>query len=205
MNTVTLEQHLNTIDFAAIVTNAVEKLDWSLSRAQTAVKALREFYLLKSQYADLALSPSSEVDEVWHLHILNTRAYHKDCQVVFGEYLHHTPGIGKEENAEGWENYQRLSQLYLKTEEVEPGVIKAAAQAGCGSIVSAKCSKGHEQGSGFRSSARCGGFTMKRSRFGGRTDSSRCGRTLASQGGMDVSAPCAKAMDDGLGEKAGCR
>lgn len=30
----------------------------------------------------------------WHYHILDTRAYHKDCDTVFGHYLHHFPYFG---------------------------------------------------------------------------------------------------------------
>eukprot|EP01116_Phalansterium_solitarium_P017493 TRINITY_DN431_c0_g1_i1.p1 TRINITY_DN431_c0_g1~~TRINITY_DN431_c0_g1_i1.p1 ORF type:complete len:232 (+),score=15.46 TRINITY_DN431_c0_g1_i1:172-867(+) len=33
--------------------------------------------------------PDVEVDKIWHKHILQTRKYAEDCQLVFGEFLHH--------------------------------------------------------------------------------------------------------------------
>eukprot|EP00456_Euglypha_rotunda_P062656 TRINITY_DN527_c0_g1_i12.p1 TRINITY_DN527_c0_g1~~TRINITY_DN527_c0_g1_i12.p1 ORF type:complete len:187 (-),score=27.66 TRINITY_DN527_c0_g1_i12:23-583(-) len=38
-------------------------------------------------------SPSRVIDEVWHNHILDTRAYFHDSEVIFGKYLHHKPGF----------------------------------------------------------------------------------------------------------------
>jgi hypothetical protein len=33
--------------------------------------------------------PTKEVDQMWHQHILDTRAYHEDCNRVFGKMIHH--------------------------------------------------------------------------------------------------------------------
>ena len=33
--------------------------------------------------------PTIDIDLFWHQHILDTRAYAKDCQKVFGQFLHH--------------------------------------------------------------------------------------------------------------------
>jgi len=38
---------------------------------------------------------SKDVDEFWHTHILQTMKYHRDCETVFGKYLHHNPHVGK--------------------------------------------------------------------------------------------------------------
>lgn len=35
--------------------------------------------------------PTVDIDDVWHLHVLDTSRYMKDCEAIFGEYLHHTP------------------------------------------------------------------------------------------------------------------
>ena len=37
------------------------------------------------------LQPTHVVDIFWHTHILFTRKYFKDCEAVFGQYLHHEP------------------------------------------------------------------------------------------------------------------
>ncbi|WP_122388234.1 glycine-rich domain-containing protein, partial [Pseudomonas savastanoi] len=40
------------------------------------------------------LPPLLEVDEIWHHHILDTRAYITDCEHIFGYYFHHYPYFG---------------------------------------------------------------------------------------------------------------
>ncbi len=41
------------------------------------------------------------MDKMWHYHILDTRAYCRDCDNVFGGYFHHFPyfGMRSEEDA----------------------------------------------------------------------------------------------------------
>ena len=38
--------------------------------------------------------PTSEVDEFWHQHILNTWQYASDCQKLTGGFVHHFPSSG---------------------------------------------------------------------------------------------------------------
>jgi hypothetical protein len=40
------------------------------------------------------------VDEIWHQHILDTHAYHRDCDAIFGSYLHHFPYFGMRGDAD---------------------------------------------------------------------------------------------------------
>ncbi len=52
----------------------------------------------------------------WHAHILDTMAYHKDCQYLFGRYIHHYPyfGVRSEEDRENLEKaYSNTQKLYL--------------------------------------------------------------------------------------------
>jgi len=35
--------------------------------------------------------PSKLIDRVWHCHLLDTQKYMKDCQLLFGSYIHHFP------------------------------------------------------------------------------------------------------------------
>jgi hypothetical protein len=54
----------------------------------------RRFLALHLAYPDADIVPCKLVDEIWHQHILDTRAYHNDCDAVFGSYLHHFPYFG---------------------------------------------------------------------------------------------------------------
>lgn len=57
----------------------------------------RRYLALRLLHPDREIVPtggrSREVDKIWHMHILDTRRYHTDCQAIFGEYLHHAPGV----------------------------------------------------------------------------------------------------------------
>ena len=61
-------------------------------RADTAIFRYRQFLFLCAKYDDN--TPTVDVDEVWHAHILFTRQYADDCRAVFGTFLHHDPGTG---------------------------------------------------------------------------------------------------------------
>lgn len=52
-------------------------------------------FLLMSQHAGHPVTPSEEVDQVWHLHMVYTRSYwDKLCRDVLGRPLHHEPTAG---------------------------------------------------------------------------------------------------------------
>lgn len=89
---------------------AIEKIietksdEWDLNRAETAVKNYKRYMALTKALGGLQLVPNGDIDEIWHMHILDTRAYMKDCNQLFGEYLHHFPYFGMlgEENKRQW-------------------------------------------------------------------------------------------------------
>lgn len=82
---------------------------WPEKEANAAIEGYRGF--LKSVYADRQrrkaaanggadsdvdsekLSPDPVTDIVWHTHILFTEKYHRDCEALFGEYIHHRPVV----------------------------------------------------------------------------------------------------------------
>lgn len=54
----------------------------------------RKFLALNMRYPDRKICPTGPIDMFWHAHILDTRAYERDCQVLFGRFLHHFPYFG---------------------------------------------------------------------------------------------------------------
>lgn len=83
--------------------------DWSLERARCAIEEYRRFCFL-SRVAEEPLTPSREVDEVWHLHLIYTKDYwQRFCPQVLGSYLHHGPTHGG--RVEG----QRYRTQYART------------------------------------------------------------------------------------------
>jgi hypothetical protein len=57
------------------------------------LKSVREVFSAKTEGKDAGqISPPNKVVDIfWHTHILFTQKYFKDCEVVFGHYLHHEP------------------------------------------------------------------------------------------------------------------
>lgn len=55
------------------------------------VRAYQRFLALRVLHPDRPLRPTDAAGRLWHEHILDTRAYHADCQAIFGEFLHHVP------------------------------------------------------------------------------------------------------------------
>ena len=61
--------------------------------------------------------PWGDVDTMWHFHILDTKAYHEDCQKAFGKYLHHFPYLGmrsKDDKQNLLNAGKRTKELYEK-------------------------------------------------------------------------------------------
>ena len=59
---------------------------------QLVARALRQFFLVHSRAGSQLVSmPSKAVDALWHVFILDTKAYSLFCRQAFGAYLHHIP------------------------------------------------------------------------------------------------------------------
>ena len=62
---------------------------------------------------EIALVPNGPIDLFWHQHILDTRAYARDCQHIFGEFIHHFPYYGLNgDAAERDQSFDETNSLY---------------------------------------------------------------------------------------------
>lgn len=88
-----LVSNLETIDFAPLVAklrSAPFPKGWSKLRTYQAIQAYAEFLLTAALQPDVPLpAVSADMDQVWHVHILQTQKYTEDCITLFGHYLHH--------------------------------------------------------------------------------------------------------------------
>lgn len=71
-----------------------EGLGWTIDQSNEAEVEYKRYLHLTKKFPDESLVPHSIMDDMWHQHILDTRAYHKDSDMIFGEYLHHFPYFG---------------------------------------------------------------------------------------------------------------
>lgn len=96
---------------------AIEKVleikngEWTRERADKAVQNYKRYMAVTKALGGLQLVPNGDIDEIWHMHILDTHAYMADCDALFGEYLHHYPYFGMlgKENRKQWLEVQNVS------------------------------------------------------------------------------------------------
>lgn len=88
---------------------------WSPGLAERAVDEYRRFLFLAVE-AGHPVTPSDEVDQVWHLHLCYTRSYWQQlCGEVLGRPLHHGPTRGgAAEDAKYGDWYRRTLSSYRR-------------------------------------------------------------------------------------------
>lgn len=97
---------------------------WGAEKIALVERQYRNFLWLWCKYGG-DLPPPTDVDKFWHHHILDTERYHRDCEEIFGGYLHHFPyfGLRGAEDAvaldDGFEASRRAYQLEFGEDIVE--------------------------------------------------------------------------------------
>lgn len=67
---------------------------WTIEYSQRVIDEYKKFIFL-AIVAGHPVTPSDQVDQVWHLHLLYTRSYWEDfCLNVLPTQLHHSPTQG---------------------------------------------------------------------------------------------------------------
>jgi hypothetical protein len=90
-----------SLDYAKLIERAEEELsEWNPDRIRDAVKEYSRFLMIHKAFPEETIFPPPDVDQIWHLHILDTLAYADDCARYFGSFLHHNPCFdrGQKEN-----------------------------------------------------------------------------------------------------------
>ena len=108
---------VDRLDFSKINNKLVNYYGWNEETVKIANGLYKKWLALHICYPDLAMAPSELIDEYWHMHILDTRKYMEDCQLLFGYYLHHYPYFGLEGDKEnlnkGFELTRRLFKYHF--------------------------------------------------------------------------------------------
>ncbi len=91
-----------------------EGLGWTIDQSDEAEVEYKRYLHLTKKFPDTSLVPHSLMDDMWHQHILDTRAYHKDSNIIFGEYLHHYPYFGLRSE----QDHQNLIDSFDETQRI---------------------------------------------------------------------------------------
>ncbi len=87
---------------------------WSKKFAKEALEEYKKFVFL-SKHAGHPVTPSCEVDEVWHLHMIYTRSYWLDMCANINFQLHHGPTKGGKKEEDKFINwYDKTLESYRK-------------------------------------------------------------------------------------------
>lgn len=94
---------------------------WTLEYGIRVVQEYKKFIYLVC-VADVPLTPSADVDQAWHLHLLYTRSYWEEfCGTIIGRPVHHGPTLGgAAEGRKYLDCYAQTLHWYRKELESEP-------------------------------------------------------------------------------------
>lgn len=110
---------------------------WTQERVDNVERLYRRYLYLTEIPHDHPTVPTQDIDAFWHQHILDTRAYQRDCETMFGRFLHHFPyfGLRGGDDAEQLQSaFQRTQDLYFATfGEIYIMSIADCHSPGCGS------------------------------------------------------------------------
>ena len=108
INENSIDPNIAAIDLEMVKTKLQDKeegLGWTAEQCESAEIEYKRYLNLCLKHGK-GIVPNKIMDNMWHFHILDTRAYVKDCDKVFGHYLHHYPyfGMRGEEDAQNLKN-----------------------------------------------------------------------------------------------------
>lgn len=89
-----MRRRLDRLDLSSVEQRLKEKR-WSARRIKSILIEYRKFLYLFGTGTNLVVPWSADLDEVWHVHILQMRKYAEDCQMLFGEVLFHDTTVSK--------------------------------------------------------------------------------------------------------------
>lgn len=104
---------IDTLDFTLLKSKLCheEGEGWAPDWADRTITKYKRWLYLILKNPTIRLVPSKHIDTVWHHHILDTNAYLRDCNHVFGYFLHHFPYYGLRGDADA----DSLNQSFLRT------------------------------------------------------------------------------------------
>ena len=105
---------VDSIDFEQMNDKIINFYGWSKEDVSLMNDYYKKWLALHICYPELATAPSVKLDEYWHMHILDTKKYMEDCQMLFGRYLHHYPYFGLEGDADQLHSGFELTKKLFK-------------------------------------------------------------------------------------------
>ncbi|HEY9669038.1 MAG TPA: glycine-rich domain-containing protein-like [Coleofasciculaceae cyanobacterium] len=103
---------LDLSPIAADLMNSKNCCGWTRQQVVCAIKRYKTFLLINYLYPHILLVPTQDIDRVWHSHILHTRKYRQDCEMLFGDFIDHQPAS----ELSGETGQQNLDAAFVQTQ-----------------------------------------------------------------------------------------
>jgi hypothetical protein len=96
---------------------------WTLDYAKRVINEYIRFVFL-AMTSNHPVTPSDEIDQVWHLHLIYTKAYWEEfCKDIIRTSFHHHPTKGGKKEGEKFRNwYAKTKQAYIEAFGVAPPI-----------------------------------------------------------------------------------
>lgn len=93
---------------------------WTIEYSIRAILEYKKFIFLLI-ISNQPLTPSDQVDQVWHLHLLYTQSYWEDfCNNTLKKKIHHGPTKGGDNEKNKFVNwYEKTKEFYLEHFKIE--------------------------------------------------------------------------------------
>jgi hypothetical protein len=128
---------IKNLDLKSVKDKLTSKRSWwkALFYDSTKVESeYRQFLYLIATNPDKCVVPWSEdLDDFWHQHILDTDKYSKDCQNIFGKFVHHNPHlpIGSDKQVKAFTETKQMYRDAFKDKAKD----KTSDSSGCGTFM----------------------------------------------------------------------
>lgn len=124
-----IDLEVASLNLAGVMERTAKTHNLSPHGAEVAESLYRQYLTIRRRYPDETLVPPEIVDWVWHHHILDTRNYHRDCDALFGGYLHHTPSGSQEKRERSDEDaWRKTRSMFVEEFGVDLAIL---AESGC--------------------------------------------------------------------------
>jgi hypothetical protein len=106
---------VNSLDFGLQIKKMTEYNGLDKNYVYSCLHQYKDFLAMKIAYKDREIDfvPNSMIDEAWHQHILDTKKYASDCNILFGEFLHHYPysGLRGDDDVKVWQDNAHTTEV----------------------------------------------------------------------------------------------
>jgi len=130
-------QKIDRLDLEAIKAKLKSKKGWwwNLRTDLDAVEQeYKQFlYLIATNPGEVVVPWNDKLDDLWHEHILDTARYEKDCQDIFGKFIHHNPhlAVGTRPQVQAYEKTKGMYRTAFK----DKAASRSSTDPGCGTFM----------------------------------------------------------------------